>query len=69
MIDGKADAQEGMFRMAGVSNGTPGGPGTEWVANNTNKQGSAGTVAANSVPTRMDEDQVITVVAHYKMNQ
>jgi prepilin-type N-terminal cleavage/methylation domain-containing protein len=69
MIDGKADAQEGMFRMAGVSNGTPGGPGSEWVANNTNKQNTTGTVAANAVANRMDEDQVITVVAHYKMNQ
>jgi hypothetical protein len=69
LIDGKADAQEGMFRQAGVANGTPGGPGTEWVANNTNKQGSTGSIAANGVATRMDEDQVLTVVAHYKMNQ
>jgi prepilin-type N-terminal cleavage/methylation domain-containing protein len=69
MIDGKADAREGMFRQAGVTNGTPGGPGTEWVANNTFKQGTTPTVAANAVASRMDEDQVVTVVAHYKMNQ
>ena len=72
MIDGKADAQEGMFRMAGVGNGTPGSPGTEWAANNTNIQTIArtgGTSAAVSAASRQDEDQVLTVVAHYKMNQ
>ncbi len=69
MIDGKADAQEGMFRQFGVANGTPGAAGVEWAANNTNKQGTTGTSAAGTVATRLDEDQVLTVVAHYKMNQ
>ncbi len=70
MIDGKADAQEGMFRLAGVVNGTAGGPGVEWAANNTNIQAtSAGTKDAVAIGNRKDEDQVITVVAHYKMNQ
>jgi prepilin-type N-terminal cleavage/methylation domain-containing protein len=66
MIDGKADAQEGMFRQAGVANGTPGAPGVEWAANNTDTQGEAGSKAA---VTFKDENQVKTVVAHYKMNQ
>ena len=72
MIDGKPDAQEGMFRLAGVLNGTPNLPGVEWAANNTNKQvagGTGGTAAAVVSTSRLDEDQVLTVVAHYKMNQ
>ena len=67
MIDGKPDAREGMFRQAGVANGTPGAPGVEWAANNTNAQGGSG--SATSVSGRKDEDQVLTVVAHYKMSQ
>ena len=69
MIDGKPDAQEGMFRQAGVANGTPNGAGVEWAANNTNKQTTTGTSAAAATSSRLDEDQVLTVVAHYKMNQ
>jgi hypothetical protein len=71
MIDGKPDAREGMFRQAGVTNATVGVPGVEWAANNTNAQalssGASATAAASGL--RLDEDQVITVVAHYKMNQ
>ena len=70
MIDGKADEQEGMFRRALVSNGTPGLPGVEWAANNTNAQAATGgTAAAVTDASRKDEDQVMTIVAHYKMNQ
>ena len=71
MIDGKPDAQEGMFRMAGIANGTAGAPGVEWAGNNTNVQVAArtGASAAVAVGSRLDEDQVLTVVAHYKMNQ
>ena len=72
MIDGKADAQEGMFRLASVANGTPRGPGVEWAANNTNAAvagPSAGASAPVALTSRKDEDQVMTVVAHYKMNQ
>jgi len=69
MIDGKADAQEGMFRLAGVGNGTPGGPGIEWAANNTNANTATGAAIPGVAGTRLDEDPVITVVAHYKMNQ
>ncbi len=61
MIDGKPDAQEGMFRRQGVANGTPGGPGVAWAE--TNQDSFAGT------GTNLDEDQIITVVANYKMNQ
>lgn len=62
MIDGKPDAREGMFRQEGVSNGTPGGPGTEWAITNTAKYG--GDAASN-----LDEDQIDVVVANLKMNQ
>lgn len=64
MIDGKPDAQEGMFRREGVANGTPGGPGVAWLETNQDRFGDAGGSARN-----LDEDQVITVVANYKMNQ
>jgi prepilin-type N-terminal cleavage/methylation domain-containing protein len=72
MIDGKPDAREGMFRQVGVSNATVGVPGVEWAANNTNAQGlglAGAAAAAAASGLRLDEDQVITVVAHYKMNQ
>lgn len=62
MIDGKPDAREGMFRQEGVAQGTPGGPGIEW---NSDNRVTYGTTVANN----RDEDQVATVVAHYKMNQ
>lgn len=65
MIDGKADAREGMFRQQGVVNGAAANaPGIEWNADNTLAQGAAQNAAAG-----LDEDQVVTVVAHYKMNQ
>ena len=72
MIDGKADAREGMFRQSTVAQGTPGTAGVEWAANNTNIQIDArtgGTSAAVTDANRKDEDQVLTVIAHYKMNQ
>ncbi len=62
MIDGKADAQEGMFRMAGVANGTANGPGVQWAGDNTFAHGAATATAA-------DESQVMVLTAHYKMNQ
>ena len=64
MIDGKPDAQEGMFRREGVANGTPGGPGVPWEETNQDRFGAGAGNASN-----LDEDQVITVVANYKMNQ
>jgi len=62
MIDGKADAREGMFRQQGVANGTPGGPGVEWDADNRR-------VITTDDPRNFDEDQVTVKTAHYKMNQ
>jgi prepilin-type N-terminal cleavage/methylation domain-containing protein len=60
-IDGKPDAREGLFRQQGVANGTPGGPGLEWLGDNTDAFAGSGGVG--------DEIQILTVVAHYKMNQ
>lgn len=68
MIDGKPDAQEGRFRQQAVENGTPNGAGVEWSANNTFQDGATGTAAATAGRTQ-DEDQVIRMVAIYKMNQ
>ena len=68
MIDGKPDAQERRFRLRGVANGTPNGPGVEWSANNTYGRGAGATTAAGAGNTR-DEEQVITLTAIYKMNQ
>lgn len=74
MIDGKPDAQEGRFRQQGVGNGTPNGPGVQWAANNTYAEAgtSGGTstapLATSNGPTH-DEDQVVRVVAIYKMNE
>jgi len=65
MIDGKADAAEGMLRQQSVANGTPNAPGVVWGATNIDKYGAA---AASAVAS-LDENQVATVVAHYKMNQ
>ncbi|MDX1351753.1 MAG: prepilin-type N-terminal cleavage/methylation domain-containing protein [Thiomicrorhabdus sp.] len=67
MIDGKADAQEGVFRQQGIANGTIGTAGVEWGGNNT--QNTTATGGATTAGANLDEDQVITVVAHYKMNQ
>lgn len=68
MTDGKADAREGLFRQEGVTNDTSGMPGIEWAANNSEKYDTAvGT--ATDTSQNLDEDQVITVVAVYKMNQ
>lgn len=62
MIDGKADAQEGMFRAANVVNGVPNAPGVAWAVDNTFAFGAA-------AATTNDESQVAVVTAHYKMNQ
>jgi len=65
MIDGKPDAQEGLFRQLGVANGTPGGPGVAWNTDNTKAFGAAGSGSG----LNLDESQVTTVTAIYKMNQ
>ncbi|MBV0933293.1 hypothetical protein [Marinobacterium weihaiense] len=68
MIDGKADAHEGLFRKQDINNDTSGNPGTEWATNNTDAYGPE-TGTADDTTTNLDEDQVITVVAIYKMSQ
>ena len=68
MIDGKPDAQEGRFRQQGVANGTANAAGVEWSANNTYQDGATDTAAGQAGRTQ-DEDQVIRMVAIYKMNQ
>jgi prepilin-type N-terminal cleavage/methylation domain-containing protein len=68
MIDGKPDAQEGVFRLQGVANGTPNGPGVEWSGNNTVAYADRATGTAIN-GTKLDEDQVMTLTAHFKMNQ
>lgn len=71
MIDGKPDAREGMFRLAGVVNASAtapaNGPGLEWAGNNTYNFGATGT--ATGAGNTFDEDQIMTVTAHFKMNQ
>ncbi len=69
MIDGKPDAQEGMFRLADVANGTANAPGVEWTGNNNFSYANRATGTATGDGTKLDEDQVMTVVAHFKMNQ
>jgi len=69
MIDGKADSREGHFRQQGVANGTAGGAGVEWDGNNSENQKASDNGDANNTSRNRDEDQVITLVAIYKMNQ
>jgi hypothetical protein len=70
-IDGKADAREGRFRQQSLdvnTVGIAGRAGVEWGANNTFRQGgqepTSGLIGSNR-----DEDRVILVTAHFKMNQ
>ena len=65
MVDGKADAREGMFRQLQVDGSGFGGAGLEWEGNNT----IVFTADRDSTGDNKDEDQVLTLVAHYKMNQ
>jgi prepilin-type N-terminal cleavage/methylation domain-containing protein len=69
-IDGKPDAQNGAFRQEGVvrATGTEFNPGIEWEGNNTHALASAGS-AADMNQDANDMDQVMTVIAHLKMNQ
>ncbi|MBI3712758.1 MAG: type II secretion system protein [Burkholderiales bacterium] len=68
MIDGKADAQEGMFRQQGVANGNGNAPGIQWARDNQHNIAQGG-VGAAPAATNLDENQIATVVAYYKMNQ
>ncbi|QOC22183.1 type II secretion system protein [Wenzhouxiangella sp. AB-CW3] len=67
-IDGQADAREGMFRQVGLNgDGDRNQPGLQWNTDNTYGIGDeAGEPGAGPA---LNEAQVITVAAHYKMNQ
>lgn len=67
MIDGKSDAQEGRFRQQAIVNGTANAPGVQWGSNNQFAITEAAPAAVGG--TNLDESQVATVVAIYKMNQ
>ncbi len=73
IIDGKPDAREGMFRQEAIKNATSGAAGVEWGVNNTqgNVIGTAASAAGTGTTagSNLDENQVQTVVAQYKMNQ
>jgi prepilin-type N-terminal cleavage/methylation domain-containing protein len=68
MIDGKSDAREGVFRQGGITNATSNVAGLEWTANNTFDI-STNPTDGQAAGARLDEDQVVTVTAVYKMNQ
>ncbi|NKN32391.1 type II secretion system protein [Marichromatium bheemlicum] len=69
MIDGQADACEGVFRQEGLTGcATDRTPSKEWQGANTFAYGEAPT-NDDDLGARQDEDQIMTVVAHYKMNQ
>lgn len=61
-IKGNANANSGAFRQEGVVAGAGTGAGTDWVGDNTFAYAGAAT-------DTNQEKQVLTVVAHYKMNQ
>jgi prepilin-type N-terminal cleavage/methylation domain-containing protein len=67
MVDGKPDSREGRFRLQGVGNGTANAPGVQWNRTNDDSTDAAAAVAGDNA--RLDESQVATVVAIYKMNQ
>ncbi|HBX37175.1 MAG TPA: prepilin-type cleavage/methylation domain-containing protein [Pseudohongiella sp.] len=66
MIDGVADAQEGVFRQEGIANGTANQAGVQWEGNNQQNITQTGAATGGSA---LNEDQVLVVTAHYKMNQ
>jgi prepilin-type N-terminal cleavage/methylation domain-containing protein len=71
MIDGKPDAREGMFRQERIGNDTSNAAGVEWGANNTQAYvaNTNNTAGGTTTGQRLDEDQIDTVVAIYKMNE
>lgn len=72
MIDGKADAREGVFRQQDASSnaiGSRGVPGNEWGANNTYARNQQRAATAEDIGPNRDEDAIVLVTAHFKMNQ
>jgi len=71
MIDGKSDPQAGAFRQIGLaarsSSNNANDAGMEWQGNNTQAMGDGGD--ANTTGANTDTEQVLTLTAHYKMNQ
>ena len=70
-VDGKVDAREGVFRQQNNEPntvGTHGRPGNEWNANNTYGRTGIRPTALGTGENR-DEDDIVLVTAHYKMNQ
>ena len=76
MVDGKSDPKAGAFRQAGITartaNSTANSSATagseEWEGNNT-QSASSGQGSAATVGQSTDTEQVLTLTAHYKMNQ
>lgn len=71
MIDGKADAREGVFRQwnenANDASGESGAAGGQWLGVNT--QSVDDTVTDNESGDNLDEDRIFLVTAVYKMDQ
>lgn len=67
MIDGAADAANGQFRQEGVALAGADSR-AEWAGNNSQVQG-AGTPSATTIDAERRDGQVLTLVAHYRMNQ
>lgn len=69
-VDGQADAWEGNFRQEGIEAGTSNQAGRQWNANNTFGMGDD--QSEDAIPATddaLDEEQIITLTANYKMNQ
>jgi prepilin-type N-terminal cleavage/methylation domain-containing protein len=70
-VDGQADAWEGNFRQEGIETGNSSNQaGRQWNANNT--FGLGDDQSEDAIPATddaLDEEQIITLTAHYKMNQ
>lgn len=75
MVDGRPDAQNGAFRQEGIalrsgSATDADNVGIEWEGNNTQAMGGSGTGSALTTDdATSDVEQIMTVVAHLKMNQ
>jgi len=75
MVDGKADAIEGMFRQYNEESHdtnaelTSGEAGIEWIGNNTYAQGEQGSITEDQDGDNLDEDQIMLITAIYKMDQ
>ncbi|WP_442682334.1 prepilin-type N-terminal cleavage/methylation domain-containing protein [Stenotrophomonas sp. JC08] len=71
MIDGKPDPQGGAFRQAGITaraaSDNADTISVEWAGNNTDQ--STGSTTSTAQGGGDDTIQVMTMVAHYKMNQ